>query len=523
MNNGFTCPLPSPVTCESTHRLTMSSDTSQARRRSSDSNAESSFSNTGLVHVFDQVRQGTSNTEDVSNADTAEVNHSDEYTPNHQLGYPILNTSWQQELAASRVGRSSRASSIFSTRTPLTVLSDDARSINIEAGGQSFRISRDGSYITNTTGAPPPYPGPPLENLTEDSGEEDEASSYVSGSSTDTVRHENIEPNTSASSAAQSLPLRTHLPPGVVHEGPSPENRQSGFNIQQILKSAIQSRWYGTSVRPQSSRQEDIADPEHPQPKSDLRRTLSESSGMPRLRPSKSFSAWPIAHTDSDREEDGAMSSPFLDAERQMQHLQWNYTPESLDNDDDSTAELSRYYNRIMRDMDREHRKRLHERDTELARLRELLNEKDVIYRQQLRERDHTIDSLNEKVNYRDVTVNELKKNAYNLENDMQIKLEKARNEIEVCTDLLLCQFQANNTKDIWEKRWKEYEALLIEKVAPAMSRKNSVVRKNAEDSIESATEQQPDLQATDHSREPSRKGRGRGGRGGRPGRGRRE
>ncbi|ETN43247.1 uncharacterized protein HMPREF1541_02406 [Cyphellophora europaea CBS 101466] len=67
--------------------------------------------------------------------------------------------SYMRELAASRVNRHSRASSVVSTATKLSTntFGDDARSIDLMVGGQYFRIARDGSRITDT--APPPYEG----------------------------------------------------------------------------------------------------------------------------------------------------------------------------------------------------------------------------------------------------------------------------------------------------------------------------------------------------------------------------
>lgn len=74
---------------------------------------------------------------------------------------PIQNIPpWVRELNNSRVTRQSRSSSIVSTQTKFTTntLHEDARSIDINVGGQYFRISRDGSRVT--ADAPPPYVGP---------------------------------------------------------------------------------------------------------------------------------------------------------------------------------------------------------------------------------------------------------------------------------------------------------------------------------------------------------------------------
>ncbi|EXJ82229.1 hypothetical protein A1O3_06042 [Capronia epimyces CBS 606.96] len=84
--------------------------------------------------------------------------------PPLQEDTPLLQSTsippWIRELNNSQTTRHSRASSIVSTRTKFstTTLQDDARSIDINAGGQHFRISRDGSHIT--ADPPPPYTAP---------------------------------------------------------------------------------------------------------------------------------------------------------------------------------------------------------------------------------------------------------------------------------------------------------------------------------------------------------------------------
>lgn len=70
--------------------------------------------------------------------------------------------NWVSEINNSSVTRPSRASSIVSTRTKLstTTFQDDARSIDIDVGGRTFTIGRNGSRITTTTDEPPPYSAP---------------------------------------------------------------------------------------------------------------------------------------------------------------------------------------------------------------------------------------------------------------------------------------------------------------------------------------------------------------------------
>ncbi|KIW58713.1 hypothetical protein PV05_03212 [Exophiala xenobiotica] len=71
---------------------------------------------------------------------------------------------WFRDLNYMGSARHSRASSVVSTRTKYstTTLQEDARSIDINIAGQHFRISRDGSRITNDD--PPPY-APPGETV----------------------------------------------------------------------------------------------------------------------------------------------------------------------------------------------------------------------------------------------------------------------------------------------------------------------------------------------------------------------
>lgn len=86
---------------------------------------------------------------------------------------------WVREMNNSRATRHSRASSIVSTRTKFstTTCQEDARSIDINVGGQYFRISRDGSRVT--ADAPPPYTGPG-ETVRFREGETSEVSSFDS-------------------------------------------------------------------------------------------------------------------------------------------------------------------------------------------------------------------------------------------------------------------------------------------------------------------------------------------------------
>ncbi|KAF3896060.1 hypothetical protein GY632_3011 [Trichophyton interdigitale] len=98
----------------------------------------------------------------------------------------------------------------------------------------------------------------------------------------------------------------------------------------------------------------------------------------------------------------------------------------------DTENEISIHFSRMIRSIDREHRRVLHQKCRELAELRERLNEVDQVYRKELRSRDLVIDELRHTINL--------------LEFQTEEKVERARNEVE----------------DIWEQRWKDQEKLLL-------------------------------------------------------------
>jgi len=379
----------------------------------------------------------------VSQSDIARASRHEVYSEAHdrvantsatsghaQTTQSIAMPHWQRELANSTIGRHSRASSIISTRTRLTHQSDDARSIELEAGGQSFRISRDGSRIANLT-APPPYPGPPLEQLAEESDEEEP--SLLTRYSNDTIRERSLEGHIQTESIEDDLPIRTHVPPGALQheELQTSDRRPAVLGLPHRLKSVLGLRWYGSSSPTLEAGTASVASTT-----GTLRRTRSDSSNLNGIKPSYLVLA---------EGQDELSVSQVPGAERKMHGTRW-----MMDRSDEQTNEMRHNYARMMRDMDHEHRKRLHERDNELARMRELLDEKDKVYRQQLKERDHTIESLKEEIRFKNGTINELKTRIYEMGEDVEVNLEEARNQVE----------------EIWMKRWKEYEVLLKESLS---------------------------------------------------------
>ena len=101
----------------------------------------------------------------------------------------------------------------------------------------------------------------------------------------------------------------------------------------------------------------------------------------------------------------------------------------------DTENDISLHYTRLMRKLDRDHRKALHLKDKELEKLRERVNEVDTVYRQELRARDFLIDDL--------------KKRLEHLQESQEASVEKARNEVE----------------DLWESSWKDRDFHLRERM----------------------------------------------------------
>ena len=118
--------------------------------------------------------------------------------------------------------------------------------------------------------------------------------------------------------------------------------------------------------------------------------------------------------------------------------------------DTDSENNVSNHYTRMIRFIDRDHRRALHARDKEMAELRERLNEKDIVYRQELRARDFLIEDLKKRLDH--------------LEETTETEIERARNQVE----------------DLWESRWKDRDFHLRER----MQRMESEMQKTMETTI---------------------------------------
>lgn len=363
--------------------------------------------------------------------------------------------TWRRGLLPATSTRQSRASSIISTRTRFsTTTLDEVRSIDINAGGHTFRISRDGSKITDTS-APPPYSG-----LFDDDGEVIE---YSVADIEDEQFHEREPRQSNDVHVEPRKRVRIVMPGEEDAEPPHTEPRDSSSkdrvltkaDLYQImlelplqLKRILGIRVPGHVQRSQSAEElsyshttsmgltegssaeagytNDLDGESRPHIIE-----MSSSYGLAGLQPRSRHDSIPQPAVDyPDGSADQRSSTDTLRVSQQG-----GDPSEDVHMTVGDLNELSLLYNGVIRDLDREHRRRLHERDKEMERLRSMLNEKDIVYRQQLRGKDFIIEDLKNKLTLQ--------------EDSMEKRLEMARNEVE----------------DIWEKRWKNQESHLMERL----------------------------------------------------------
>lgn len=142
----------------------------------------------------------------------------------------------------------------------------------------------------------------------------------------------------------------------------------------------------------------------------------------------------------------GENAKPFRDTDGPSETSTVIHPPEDMDSEND----VSNHYTRMIRFIDRDHRRALHARDKEMAELRERLNEKDIVYRQELRARDFLVEDLKKRLDH--------------LEETTETEIERARNQVE----------------DLWESRWKDRDFHLRER----MQRMESEMQKTMETTI---------------------------------------
>ncbi|EXJ54281.1 hypothetical protein A1O7_09619 [Cladophialophora yegresii CBS 114405] len=387
---------------------------------------------------------------------------------------------WVRELNNSRVTRHSRASSIVSTQSKFTTttLQDDARSIDINVGGQLFRISRDGSKVT--ADAPPPYSGPAevvrfrgqrsneAGRFDEDDGEGDEPedgavtprSTFVTLDTDRGVRANVLDPTEFEMPSPlehdnvshQSFPVTLVQPPqaqarrGASLEGTSTlqhamlesssPRRTNGVRLPRLITSSDIPR---ATHRPRRS--QNVCSPGHPLQVRSAGAILGEQPARreptsPDYIGRNAPGAFPFPVRAVTTQHATAIRNryPSIDKASTSESdtaREESGTPLAMDDEND----ISLHYARMIRTLDAAHRKALLVKDKQVAELREKLNEKDIVLRQQLRAKDFIIDDL--------------KKRLSNLEDNVEIMLEKARYQVE----------------DLWEARWKDRDFHLRERM----------------------------------------------------------
>jgi hypothetical protein len=381
---------------------------------------------------------------------------------------------WMRDTASTTsTTRQSRASSIISTLTRFTTTSvDDARSIDIQVGGQNFRIARDASKITSE--APPPY-----------TADEAITRSYVLEEVRPRTAPINTPPSDSGSDGPRRLPEITTLganilnpsevdipspigddntTPPVTPRGSSRTRETNGFEGE---TSARYHSGYngGVDVRETLTRSLTVRPYKPPgtRDRADLP-LLSTSPVELRMlgkRPistqSKSWQTMSaedllLAHPEDRSQEpqspdyigrhaDGIF--PPDTASQLRLRSDSGYSGEIDPQEEasrtpgmDSENEISLHYAGMLRFVDKQHRRALHLRDKEMEELRIRMSNMDTVYRQQLRGRDFIVEDLKRRLGH--------------IEDMMEAKLERARNEVE----------------DVWERRWKDRDFHLRERMS---------------------------------------------------------
>ena len=390
--------------------------------------------------------------------------------------------SWSRELARSYATRPSRASSMVTTRTRMSAMTvqEDARSIELNLGGQYFHINRDGSRITSLTAqdALPAYTA----NLTQTQSSSDDAppetlqpgSGLVTGTNFLRVARANVQsvrPPSRQDMALPPLPTeQERLSEGNLTADDSTPTRhpsyKTGEEVISVSKLTSQRRTVSQSdvPAPRGSSSNEVTGSPPLRRRNGIRlpslvtsllgddATLSPhaNSGSPRSRHSRS--AGPVLPSEQNgldvpqspsyygRHATGRFptaNNPITEDSETDAELTPVFTPPGAHSPlaMDSENDVSSHYTRVIKFLDRDYRRKLHERDKENEETRTRLHDQDTVYRQQLRAQDFQIDDLKKRLAHQEET--------------FESKLEKARNEVE----------------DTWEQRWKDRDRHLMERM----------------------------------------------------------
>lgn len=401
-------------------------------------------------------------------------------TPNPASPVPSLSDlqgsyvpPWMRGTASTTsTTRQSRASSIVSTLTRFTTASiDDARSIDIHVGGQNFRIARDASKITSE--APPPYTADeaitrshileevrprtaPIRTPPSDSDSEGPtrlpAVTTLGANILDPSEVDIPSPTGDDETTPPSTPRSSTHPSQITDSSAAHYHRSRSNNSAEFQETLARS----LTVRPyKSSRPNERAD-------LPLLSTTSNEVEMQGMRPrSTQFKAWqtmsaedlllaypeensPEPHSPDyiGRHADGIF--PLRTATQIRLRSDSGYSGEEDPPEEgsgrtpnmDNENEISLHYARMIRFVDKQHRRALHLRDKEMEELRIRMSNMDTVYRQQLRGRDFIIEDLKRRLGH--------------VEDLMEAKIEAACNSVE----------------DLWEKRWKDRDFHLRERMS---------------------------------------------------------
>ncbi|KAF7507452.1 hypothetical protein GJ744_010383 [Endocarpon pusillum] len=403
---------------------------------------------------------------------------------------------WSQQVAAYWQGRqhASRASSIISTRTKLSTntATEDARSIDINIDPYHFRINRDGSRITTSElqDTLPKY-GPPvqvgginagaiesthMQNSHDERSVSTEVPDYESGqprnllsmrphlpntpddvsntqnsgfrAATDTslTRNPSYTPGKDTISVTKRRAVsedHIHKPSAIARKPlnlSSPLRRRNGVRLPTLLTNMM------------NEQQSEVGRDQDPVVALRSPNCRLPRSAEPRLgNDNHSFLSIPSSPMFIGRNAPGSFPSPppapdatqppsTPDDQRTVtansparieEGYADTYPPPPMDSEND----VSVHYTRLIRTIDRDHRKALHERDKDIIALRERLHEQDTVYRQELRGRDFIVDDLKNRIAH--------------LESTTEARVEQACNSIE----------------DLWENRWKDRDFHLMERM----------------------------------------------------------
>ena len=394
---------------------------------------------------------------------------------------------WMRDAASTAsTTRHSRASSIVSTLTRFTTTSiDDARStrsIDIQVGGQNFRIARDASKITSE--APPPYTAAetrPASPIAKEVRRRVPIHTPTSDTSSDGSTHiPPLRPRVVTTLGANILdPTEVDIPSPVGDDDTTPPSTpristrnsdRADYSINPLRIDSQETLSRTVTVRPYKS--------SGPRQRSDLPLLSATSNAleMQGMRPrSTQLKMWQtmsaddllLAHPEQRLEEpqvvggqaDGVLTgtarlrsdSGYSGEEDSSNHDERSETP-SMDSEND----ISLHYARMIRFVDKQHRRALHARDKEMEQLRNRLAELDTVYRQQLKAKDFIIEDLKKRLDY--------------IEDSMDAKLERARNEVE----------------DLWERRWKDRDFHLRERMSRLESQASRDLLRSRENLISS-------------------------------------